>query len=86
MRECVCVWCVFSRLVVSHFLRPRGLYVALQAPLSLGFPRQEYWRSPRDLPNPGIEPTSPAWQVDSLPLRHLGVPLLNDSTIIIQFS
>ena len=35
--------------------------VALQAPLSMGFSRQEYWRrlpfpSPSDLPNPGIEP------------------------------
>ena len=31
----------------------------------MGFPRQEYWSelsfpSPGDLPNPGIEPTSPA--------------------------
>ena len=39
--------------------------VALQAPLSVGFSRQEYWGglplpSPADLPNPGIEPTSPA--------------------------
>ena len=35
-----------------------------QAPLSVGFPRQEYWSglpfpSPLDLPNPGIEPMSP---------------------------
>ena len=35
-----------------------------QAPLSMGFPRLEYWNglpfpSPGDLPNPGIEPTSP---------------------------
>ena len=35
--------------------------VAHQVPLSMGFPRQEYWRglpfpSPGDLPNPGIEP------------------------------
>ena len=34
-----------------------------QAPLSMGFPRQEYWSglpfpSPGDLPNPGIEPRS----------------------------
>ena len=40
--------------------------IALQAPLSIEFSRQEYWsgllvRPPRDLPNPGIEPTSPAW-------------------------
>ena len=39
--------------------------VARQAPLSMGFPRQEYWSglpypSPGDLPNPGIEPKSPA--------------------------
>ena len=38
--------------------------VAHQAPLSTGFSRQEYWSglpfpSPGDLPNPGIEPTSP---------------------------
>ena len=37
-----------------------------QPPLSMGFPRQEYWRglpfpSPEDLPNPEIEPASPAW-------------------------
>ena len=40
------------------------LTVALQAPLSMGFPRQEYWSgllfpSPRDLPDPGNEPVSP---------------------------
>ena len=50
--------------------------VAHQAPLSMGFPRQEYCSgfpfSPGDLPDPGIKPTSPAWQVDSLPLNHLG--------------
>ena len=39
--------------------------VACQAPLSVGFSRREYWGglplpSPVDLPNPGIEPTSPA--------------------------
>ena len=38
--------------------------IACQAPLSMGFPRQEYWSllpfpSPRDLPDPGIEPASP---------------------------
>ena len=37
---------------------------ALQAPLSVGFPRQESWSallfpSPGDLPDPGMEPTSP---------------------------
>ena len=38
----------------------------------MGFSRQEYWSGlpcppPGDLPNPGIEPTSPALQGDSLP-------------------
>ena len=42
-----------------------------------GISRQEYWSglpfpSPGDLPNPGIKPTSPAWQVDSLPLSQIG--------------
>ena len=46
--------------------------VACQAPLSMGFSRQEYWSelpspSPGDLPNPGIEPKSPALQADDLP-------------------
>ena len=54
------------------------LTVAHQAPLPIEFPRQEYWSgllfpSPQDLPNPGIEPGSPAYrwtpalQADSLP-------------------
>ena len=43
-----------------------------QAPLSMGFSRQEYWSglpfpSPGDLPNPGVESRSPALQADTLP-------------------
>ena len=39
--------------------------IDLQAPLSMGFPRQEYWKglpfsSPGDLPSPGTKPESPA--------------------------
>ena len=46
--------------------------LACQAPLSMGFSRQESWSrlpfpSPEDLPNPGIEPGSPVLQADSLP-------------------
>ena len=56
------------------------LAIARQAPLSMGFSRQEYWSgfpfpSPRDLSNPGIEPESPAspvLQANSLPFRYLG--------------
>ena len=45
--------------------------VAHRDPLSMGFSRQEYWSglpfpSPRDLPDPGFEPMSPALQADSL--------------------
>ena len=45
--------------------------LAYQAPPSLGFSRQECWSglpfpSPGDLPDPGIEPTSPALQADAL--------------------
>ena len=45
--------------------------VAYQAPLSMGFSRQEHcsglpFPSPEDLPNPGIEPRSPALRADAL--------------------
>ena len=55
--------------VVSDCVDTRVLFVtqwtvALQALLSMGFPRQEYWGglsfpSPGDLPDPGIKPVSP---------------------------
>ena len=53
--------------------------VAYQAPLFLGFSRQEYWNglpfpSPEDLPNPGIEPGSPTLQADALPSELPGKP------------
>ena len=57
--------------------------VAHWAPLSMGFPRQEYWSgllfpSPGDFPDPRIKPessVSPALEVvDSLPLCYLGSP------------
>ena len=52
--------------VLSHVQLFAALWtVAHQPPLSMEFSRQEYWReyifpSPRDLPDPGIKPTSPA--------------------------
>ena len=57
--------------------------VALQAPLSRGFVRQEYksglpFSPPEDCPDPEIEPASPvspASQADSLPLGPSGKPL-----------
>ena len=59
-KKCVCMLSSFS--CVRLCAHPRT--VAHQAPLSMGFSRQEYWSglpfsSPRELPNPGIEPMSP---------------------------
>ena len=56
--------CLLARPYLT-LLRPHGLYVGRQAPLSTGFPRQEYlsglpFPSPGYLPDTGIEPTSPA--------------------------
>ena len=55
--------------------------VARQAPLSMGFSRQEYWSglpfpSPGDLPDPGIEPGSPALRADALTSEPPGKPLV----------
>ena len=70
--------CVLSR--VQLFVT--SWTVALQALLSVGFPRQEYWSGfsfppPGDLPDPRIEPVSPmspALQTDFLPAEPLGKP------------
>ena len=53
--------------------------VACQAPLSMRFPRQEYWSGlpcppPGNLPNPGIEPRSFTLKADSLPSEPPGKP------------
>ena len=55
---------------------------AYQAPPSMGISRQEYWSglplpSPRDLPDPGIKPGSPAFQAGTLPSEPPG---LSDTT------
>ena len=59
--------------------------IAHQVLSSMGFSRQEYWSglpfpSPRDLPNPGIQPGFPALKADSLPLGHKGRMLLRSSS------
>ena len=76
---------------MSDSVRPYGSIVG-QAPLSMGFSRQEYWSklpSPPlgDILNPGIEPvslTSPHWQTGSLPLVPPRKPLLNTLLLIIN--
>ena len=58
--------------------------VACQAPLSMGFSRQEFWSglplpSPGDLPDPGIEPGSPTLQADAFPSEPPGKPCLGET-------
>ena len=68
----VCEGLVKVKLLSRVWLFATPWTVAYQAPLSMGFSRQQYWRglpfpSPVDLPDPGIEPRSPALQADALP-------------------
>ena len=75
---CLCVLSRFSCVLFFVTLWT----VACQAPLSMGFSRQEYWSqlpcpSWGNLSEPGIElasPAAPALQADSLPLSHQGSP------------
>ena len=64
--------------------------VACQAPLSMELSRQEYWSglpfpSPKDLPNPGIKPRSPALQTDSLLSGQLVKDLPAMQETLVQF-
>ena len=61
--------------------------VAYQASVSTEFSKQEYWSGmpflfPEELPNPVIEPWSPAVQADSLPFELQGSPRLHVSTFL----
>ena len=65
-----------SHSVMSDSATPRT--VARQAPLSMGFSRQEYWSrlpfpSAGDLPSPEVELGSPTLQADALPSEPPGV-------------
>ena len=72
-------------VVFSHFslvqLLATPWTVAHQAPLPMGFSRQDYWSglpfpSPGDLPDPGIKPKSPSLQADALTSEPPGKPKL----------
>ena len=70
---------IYLSVSKDNSLQPDGLYVAYLAPPSMGFSRQECWSglpfpSPGDLPDPGIEPGSPALQADALPSEPPGKP------------
>ena len=71
----------YARMLSRVRLLATPWTVAHQASLSMEFSRQEYWSglpfsSPGDLPNPGIEPRSPALCTDSLPYEPPKKPLL----------
>ena len=101
MRRASCVsvslllpaWLISSRSGLAQSLSRVQLFAtpwtaAHQAPLSMVFPRQEYWSGlpfppPGDLHDPGIEPGFAALQVDSLALGHLGSPWANYMSLIL---
>ena len=88
---CLCFFLLYSGEVVSDSFvtswtaAPRLLclwdFPGKNTGVGLSFP------SPGDRPNPGIEPTSPALKVDTLPLSHLGSPyfMLLDPTHVSSF-
>ena len=60
--------------MLSHDLMD---YIAHQAPLTMGFPREEHWSGlpfppPVIFPTPGLNPRLVHWQVESLPRSHQG--------------
>ena len=64
--------------------------IACQAPLFMGFSRQEYWSglpfpSPGDVPDPGIEIQSPVLQADSLPTELQVKPQVFTATLFFCF-
>ena len=64
--------------------------VAYQTPPSMGFSRQEYWSgvpfpSSGDLPDPGINPGSPAFQADALTSEPPGKPIVLQSETKVSF-
>ena len=71
---------LFSSEVMSNYLATPWT-VARQAPLFMGFPRQESWSglpfpSPGDLPNPGIKSMSPALAGEFFSTELPGKPVL----------
>ena len=83
--NCVCVKLLSH---VRFFATPWT--AARQAPPSMRFSRQEYWSglpfpSPGDLPDPGIEPGSPALQADALSSEPPGKPFVNWPVYISKF-
>ena len=89
LKEGGSIWFIFKHLSLSLSLVTKlcptlttSWTIACQATLSMGFFRQEYWSglpfpSPGDLPEPGIEPGSPALKADPLPTELWGKPKIS---------
>ena len=80
-------WGAISCSVVSNSVSPST--IACQTPPCMEFSRQEHWNgkpfpSAGDLPEPGINPESPALQVDSLPSEPPGKPLYWECCLVFQ--
>ena len=78
MRACVCV-CMRAQLLSHIQLFVTPCTVACRAPLSMGFSKREYWGglpfpTPGDLPDPGMEPVSPALAGEFFPSEAPGKP------------
>ena len=89
----ILVCLLFPVFSVAYYVRlfATPWTVACQAPLSVGFSRQEYWSRlpcppPGDLSNAEIKPGSPALQADCLLSKPLGKPLLFPSLSFILLS
>ena len=81
-KESACMWEVKLKLVHHVRLFATPWTVAYQASPSIRFSRQEYWSrlpfpSPGDLPDPGIEPRSPALEADAQTSEPSGKPRFN---------
>ena len=71
--KALCIYCCLIAVISDSLVTP--CTVACQGPLSMEFPREEYWSglpfsTPGDLTDPGIKPKSLALANDSLPLSH----------------
>ena len=84
------LYCFFAQVKLLSLVRLFATLctVACQAPLSIGFSKQEYWSglpfpSPGDLPDSGIKPGSPALQTDSLPSEPPGKTIV---FLVVEFS
>ena len=83
-----CRWQWWRSVVSDSLWPPRP--IACQAPLSIGFPRQEYWSGlpsppPGDLLTQELNPHLLHWQEGSLSLSHLGSPVSYTYTCIHSF-